>query len=147
MTPCPKKLRQEPGNVKMMLIVAYDVQGVIVHHAVPTEPNKYSLQTIKKYISANYKVDSEKLAPFIKEYLKSAVASGELVQTKGKGASGSFKLASAAKPEKASAAPVKRSTAPKEKRIPKAKKAAKVPTKEPKAPKPKRALTLQYSNA
>jgi hypothetical protein len=60
-----------------------------------------SLQAIKKYIAANYKVDSEKLAPFIKKYLKAAVASGELVQTKGKGASGSFKLSSAAKPEKA----------------------------------------------
>ena len=48
----------------------------------------------------NYKVDSEKLSPFIKKYLKTAVASGELVQTKGKGASGSFKLA-AAKTEKA----------------------------------------------
>jgi hypothetical protein len=59
-----------------------------------------SLQAIKKYIAANYKVDSEKLSPFIKKYLKSAVASGELVQTKGKGASGSFRLA-AGKPEKA----------------------------------------------
>jgi len=54
-----------------------------------------SLQAIKKYIAANYKVDSEKLSPFIKKYLKTAVASGELVQTKGKGASGSFKLAAA----------------------------------------------------
>ncbi|CAH1384238.1 unnamed protein product, partial [Tenebrio molitor] len=42
----------------------------------------------------NYKVDAEKVAPFIKKYLKGAVASGSLVQTKGKGASGSFKLAS-----------------------------------------------------
>ncbi|KAL3290431.1 hypothetical protein HHI36_023772 [Cryptolaemus montrouzieri] len=52
-----------------------------------------SLQAIKKYIAANYKVDPEKMAPFIKKYLKSAVQSGSLVQTKGKGASGSFKLA------------------------------------------------------
>lgn len=52
-----------------------------------------SLQAIKKYIGANYKVDPEKLAPFIKKYLKSAVQTGSLVQTKGKGASGSFKLA------------------------------------------------------
>ncbi|KDR09289.1 histone H1B-like [Zootermopsis nevadensis] len=60
-----------------------------------------SLQAIKKYIAANYKVDCEKLAPFIKKYLKAAVASGELVQTKGKGASGSFKLSSTGAPEKA----------------------------------------------
>lgn len=42
-----------------------------------------SLQAIKKYIAANYKVDSDKHAQFIKKYLKTAVASGELVQTKG----------------------------------------------------------------
>jgi hypothetical protein len=63
------------------------------------ERGGFSLQAIKKYISANYKVDSEKLSPFIKKYLKTAVASGELVQTKSKGASGSLKVA-AAKTEK-----------------------------------------------
>ncbi|KZC12849.1 PREDICTED: late histone H1-like [Dufourea novaeangliae] len=51
-----------------------------------------SLQAIKKYIASTYKVDGEKLAPFIKRYLKSAVTTGAVVQTKGKGASGSFKL-------------------------------------------------------
>ncbi|OAD59066.1 Histone H1.1 [Eufriesea mexicana] len=51
-----------------------------------------SLQAIKKYIASTYKVDGEKLAPFIKRYLKAAVTSGAVVQTKGKGASGSFKL-------------------------------------------------------
>ncbi|XP_037301051.1 histone H1-like [Manduca sexta] len=53
-----------------------------------------SLQAIKKYIAVQYKVDAEKLAPFIRRYLKSAVESGTLIQTKGKGASGSFKLES-----------------------------------------------------
>lgn len=51
-----------------------------------------SFQAIKKYISLTYEVDGEKLAPFIKRYLKGAVTSGTVVQTKGKGASGSFKL-------------------------------------------------------
>ncbi|XP_035733113.1 histone H1-like [Vespa mandarinia] len=51
-----------------------------------------SLQAIKKYIVATYKVDGEKVAPFIRRYLKTAVSSGFVVQTKGKGASGSFKL-------------------------------------------------------
>lgn len=55
-----------------------------------------SLLAIKKYLAANYKVDADKLAPFIKKYLKSSVVSGKLVQTKGKGASGSFKLSAAA---------------------------------------------------
>ncbi|CAB3377656.1 Hypothetical predicted protein [Cloeon dipterum] len=60
-----------------------------------------SLQAIKKYIAATYKIDAEKLAPFIRKYLKSAVTDGKLVQTKGKGASGSFKLsATAAAPKK-----------------------------------------------
>lgn len=64
------------------------------------ERNGSSLQAIKKYIASNYKLDTDKLAPFIKKYLKNAVISGKLIQTKGKGASGSFKLpsASAAKP-------------------------------------------------
>ncbi|XP_076177611.1 uncharacterized protein LOC143151948 [Ptiloglossa arizonensis] len=53
-----------------------------------------SLQAIKKYIASTYKVDGEKFAPFIKRYLKAAVTSGAVVQTKGKGASGSFKLSS-----------------------------------------------------
>ncbi|XP_053981440.1 histone H1-III-like [Hylaeus volcanicus] len=56
-----------------------------------------SVQAIKKFIASTYKVDGEKFAPFIKRYLKAAVTSGAVVQTKGKGASGSFKL-SAGKP-------------------------------------------------
>ncbi|XP_039501410.1 uncharacterized protein LOC120457982 [Drosophila santomea] len=40
------------------------------------------------------------LAPFIKKYLKSAVVNGKLIQTKGKGASGSFKLSASAKKDK-----------------------------------------------
>jgi len=51
-----------------------------------------SVQAIKKYVASTYKVDGEKFAPFIKRYLRAAVTSGAVVQTKGKGASGSFKL-------------------------------------------------------
>nr|CAH7738787.1 unnamed protein product [Callosobruchus chinensis] len=76
-----------------------------------------SLQAIKKYIAANYKVDAEKVAPFIKRYLKSSVASGALVQTKGKGASGSAKKSSKG-----------------------------APTKKPKAPKPKTAKAAASSS-
>lgn len=60
-----------------------------------------SVLAIKKYIAATYKVDVEKLAPFIKKYIKGAVVKGHLLQTKGKGASGSFKLSAAAKPKAA----------------------------------------------
>ncbi|KAF7417538.1 hypothetical protein HZH68_000191 [Vespula germanica] len=51
-----------------------------------------SLQAIRKYVVATYKVDGEKITPFIKKYLKNAVSNGTIVQTTGKGASGSFKL-------------------------------------------------------
>lgn len=81
----------------------------MVKSAIKTlaERNGSSLQAIKKYITATYKIDAEKQAPFIKKYLKAAVTGGTLVQTKGKGASGSFKLvvkkadAPKAKPKKA----------------------------------------------
>jgi histone H1/5 len=61
-----------------------------------------SLPAIKKYLAANYKVDPAKLAPFIRKFLKAAVANGTVVQTKGTGASGHFKLPVAeVKPKKA----------------------------------------------
>ncbi|EDW66637.2 uncharacterized protein Dvir_GJ23707 [Drosophila virilis] len=70
-----------------------------------------SLLAIKKYIGATYKCDAQKLAPFIKKYLKNAVANGKLIQTKGKGASGSFKLsASANKDAKPKASAVEKKT-------------------------------------
>ena len=50
-------------------------------------------------IAANNKVDFVKLSPFMKKYLKAAVASGEVVQTKSKGTSGSIRLANT-QPEK-----------------------------------------------
>lgn len=120
-----------------------------------------SLQAIKKYIGTTYKVDADKLAPFIRKYLISAQATGKVILTKGKGAAGSFKLpakeekpkvkkAPKAKKPKAAAKPKKPKTPkakkpaakkPKATKSPKAKKAAKPPTKKPKAPKPKKAAT------
>lgn len=126
-----------------------------------------SLQAIKKYISSTYKVDAEKIAPFIKKYLKSAVDGGSLIRTKGKGASGSFKLAPtegakkkpaakkpkaaaakspkpkktvAKKPKAAAAKPKAAKPKPAKKSPVKAKKAAKAPAaKKAKSPKPKKA--------
>lgn len=91
-----KKPRAKPNHPRTSEMVSSAIKSL-------KERGGSSLQAIKKYIAANYKVDPEKFAPFIKKYLKAAVASGELVQTKGKGASGSFKLSSASKPEKAAA--------------------------------------------
>lgn len=115
-----------------------------------------SLQAIKKYIALNDKVDADKLSPFIKKYLKKATVSGNLVQTKGKGASGSFKLSAASlkpKVEKKKKKPAVKKAAAKKPAKPKAagaKKAKKPksapkqkslkPSKaKPKAPKPKKA--------
>lgn len=109
-----------------------------------------SLQAIKKYIAVNNKVDADKLSPFIKRYLRKATASGRLVQTKGKGASGSFKLSATSKVEKKkNIKPAKKAGAkkPAKPKATKAKKAAKPRAKiapkqkslKPKAPKPKKA--------
>lgn len=83
----PKNPRAKPSHPPTAEMVTNAIKGL-------KERGGSSLQAIKKFIAANYKVDAEKVAPFIKKYLKSSVASGSLVQTKGKGASGSFKLAS-----------------------------------------------------
>ncbi|BES88762.1 Histone H1 [Nesidiocoris tenuis] len=116
-----------------------------------------SLRAIKKYISATYKVDADKLAPFIKKYIKSAVAAGKLVQTKGSGASGSFKLPGAAsgegkKKKPASAKPKAKKPAAakveKKKSPVKAKaKTTKKPPTTPKAPKPKKATAPKVKSS
>jgi len=99
-----------------------------------------SLQAIKKYISAKYKVDADKLAPFIRKYLKSAVVSGGLVQTKGKGASGSFRMggSAAAGGKKSGKAKKKSITTKKPKAVVTAKKAEAKPKKSPAKSKPKK---------
>lgn len=95
-----------------------------------------SLQAIKKYISSEYKVDIDRLTPFIRKYLKSAVAAGTLVQTKGKGANGSFKLSASGQKTKEPKKTVKKAAAsPKKAKAP-AKKTAKPKEKAEKKKKP-----------
>ena len=104
-----------------------------------------SIQAIKKYILANYKVEDKAVATFVKGNLKRMVDSGALKQVKGTGASGSFKLAEKPKavkkpaakkatksPKKAAKKPAAKKTATKK---PAAKKAAK-PAKKAPAKKP-----------
>ncbi|XP_075991651.1 uncharacterized protein LOC142986982 [Anticarsia gemmatalis] len=107
-TPAKKQARQAGGAKKPKAKPTHPKTSEMVNNAIKEmkERSGSSLQAIKKYIAAQYKVDAEKLAPFIRKYLKSAVESGALIQTKGKGASGSFKLESksaAAKKPSASA--------------------------------------------
>ncbi|XP_033216794.1 histone H1-like [Belonocnema kinseyi] len=106
------------------------------------ERNGSSLQAIKKYVAATYKLDADKLAPFIKKYLKSAVASGKLVQPKGKGASGSFKLA-----VKDSKPKVAKSAASKVTKKPAAKVAKKPASAKKAAPKAKKAVAEKKKTA
>jgi histone H1/5 len=110
-----------------------------------------SLQAIKKHIGTKHKVDMDRLTPFIRKYLKSAVVSGALIQTKGKGASGSFKLSAGQKtkepgkakkakkegsPAKKPKSAAKKTAKPKAKSAEKKKPAAKKPAAK-KAAKPK----------
>ncbi|XP_015610364.1 histone H1 [Cephus cinctus] len=82
-----KKPRSKPTHPKTADMVISAIENL-------KDRSGSSLQAIKKYVVTTYKVDVEKQAPFIKKYIKTAVASGALVQTKGKGAAGSFKLSS-----------------------------------------------------
>ena len=94
-----------------------------------------SIQAIKKYILANYKVEEKSVATFVKTNLKRMVESGALTSVKGNGASGSFKLA-----EKPTAAKKPAAKKPADKK-PAAKKTAKSPAKKTKkaAKSPKKA--------
>lgn len=95
-----------------------------------------SLFAIKKYINLTYKVDTEKQAHFIKKYLKAAVASGELVQTKGNGANGSFKLSAKAQAAKRKEAKLVEAETAAAEKVPPAKKAAEKKTSKTESAKP-----------
>ncbi|CAL1290283.1 unnamed protein product [Larinioides sclopetarius] len=147
-TPKAKKPKTVPTHPKVSEMVNAAIASL-------KERGGSSVQAIKKYIKANYKVDAEKLSPFIKKYLKTAVASGGLVQTKGKGATGSFRMggsASSGKEKKVAAKPKKaavkaapkpkkpKTTTPKKAAKPKkvAAKPKKTPTKKTKPATPKK---------
>merc|ERR1711874_64029 len=94
-----------------------------------------SLAAIKKYIAANYKVDTVKLAPFIKKGIKSLVEKKALIQVKGKGASGSFKAAKVEEKKPKKKVVTKKPAKPKKAKTPK------------KAAKPKKAKTPKKAAA
>lgn len=146
----PKKPAEHPKYIDMIVAAIEALK----------ERSGSSRQAIVKYIKANYKV-SDNADVFIKQGLKRGVVSGALVQPKGVGASGSFKVAkkaaekkkpaakkpAAKKPAAKKSTPKKKpaakkaKTTPKKKAAPKkkassAKKAAKKPAKKPAAKKP-----------
>lgn len=104
-----------------------------------------SRQAILKYVCANYKVGDEKTAnSHLKLALRAGVKNGSLKQSKGTGASGSFRLGEAKKkPAKKAAKPKaakpKKAKSPKKAKKPSAKKPAAKKAK--KATKPKKAKT------
>lgn len=118
------------------------------------ERNGSSRQAIIKYIQSNYKVGSN-TEVMVKRSLKNMVKNAKLVQTKGAGASGSFKLPAKAEEPKKKKPVAKKAAAPKKKpaaakkpksATPKKSKAAKSkPASAKKAPaaaaKPKKAKT------
>ena len=96
-----------------------------------------SRQAIEKYIAANYKVGPKYTGP-LKQALKKGVEKGTLVQTKGKGASGSFKIAKP-EPEKKPAVKkpaAKKTTKPAPKKVTKKPPVKKTATKKTAAKKP-----------
>lgn len=95
------------------------------------ERNGSSRQAIEKYIKGNYKV-GDNVGVHLKLALKKGVQSGALIQQKGTGASGSFKLNKAVKEEKPKKKPAKKPAAKK----PAAKKPAAKKPKKPAAKKP-----------
>lgn len=101
--PAPAKAKSSAKPKKSKAPKTHPPVSEMVNAAIESlkERKGSSLQAIKKYLSTQYKVDVERLSPFIRRYLRGAVAKGELLQTSGKGASGSFKIASTvAKKEK-----------------------------------------------
>ncbi|EAA09335.3 AGAP005265-PA [Anopheles gambiae str. PEST] len=85
----PKKPKAAAGPKKPKQPAAHPPVNEMLLAAVKAlnERNGSSLQAIKKYVAANYKADVTKLATFLKKALKTAVANGKLVQTKGTGVS------------------------------------------------------------
>lgn len=104
-----------------------------------------SRQAILKYICANYKVDGDKAKNHLKIALRAGIKNGTLKQSKGTGASGSFRLGEAkkaAKKPKAKKAKKPKAAAAKKPKAKKAKKPkAKKPAGEKKAAKPKKTKT------
>ncbi|VVC34141.1 Winged helix-turn-helix DNA-binding domain,Linker histone H1/H5, domain H15,Histone H5 [Cinara cedri] len=159
-TTAAKKTSTKKKAVVKKAAAAHPSTSIMVTSAIKElkEKKGSSLPAIKKYLAANYKVDPVKVAPFIRKFLKAAVANGSIIQTAGTGASGHFKIAVAepkSKPKKKTPAskksivkkpkavltPKKKKTAVKKNKTavtePAAKKLKKTPTK-PKAAKAKK---------
>uniref|UniRef100_A0A6V7HUK0 H15 domain-containing protein n=1 Tax=Bracon brevicornis TaxID=1563983 RepID=A0A6V7HUK0_9HYME len=144
--------------------------SVMVTTAIKTlsERNGSSMHAIKKFMAQEYNIDVDARSHLIKKALKEGVASGDIIQTTGIGASGSFKLSKASKSKtsvhreveqaprvkvvkrvekklpRKTISPKKMAKKPRaidvtSAKSPKSKKTIKSPTSKPKTPKPKKA--------
>lgn len=99
--PKSSPIKQQPltDNRPPRPTLAHPSTAVMVTTAIKSLKDRKgsTLPAIKKYLAINYQVDSAKFAPYIRRYLKSAVAKGELIQSNGTGATGNFKLPTAEK--------------------------------------------------
>merc|ERR1711909_203432 len=99
-----EKAATKVSKPKKAVVASHPATSVMVKEAIENlkERKGSSLIAIKKYLATNYKVDPVKHGHFIKKALASGVENKTIVQVKGIGASGSFKLAKVeAKPKKA----------------------------------------------
>ncbi|CAD5110910.1 unnamed protein product [Dimorphilus gyrociliatus] len=145
----PKQQKKKaPKAAKPKKVASHPKYSVMIGAALSAlkERNGSSRQAILKYIMANYSVGDEKTANnHLKLALRAGVKNNSLKQSKGTGASGSFKLADKVKGEKPKKA--KKEPAEKKKKVtkkaessPKKTEAKKKPAaKKPKEAKPKKA--------
>ncbi|XP_068762766.1 histone H1.0-like [Montipora capricornis] len=116
----PRKPADHPPYLDMIKVAIFSLK----------ERNGSSRQAIEKYIKANYKVGE--VGSRLKMALKRAVASGNVLQAKGVGASGSFKLSKEEKKEKKPMKKPEKKAAAKPKKPAVKKNAEKKPKKSPK---------------
>merc|ERR1712226_1719129 len=90
-----EKAATKVSKPKKAVVASHPATSVMVKEAIENlkERKGSSLIAIKKYLATNYKVGPVKHGHFIKKALASGVEKKTIVQVKGIGASGSFKLA------------------------------------------------------
>ena len=129
----PAKSPKKKAAAKPKKVATHPKYSEMVGKAISAlkERGGSSRQAILKYILANFSVgsDAKTVNTHLKLALKSGVKSNSLKQSKGTGASGSFKIGEVAKPAKKPAKKVVKPKAAKPKK-------AKTPTKKTAAKKP-----------
>ncbi|CAC5408136.1 H1_5 [Mytilus coruscus] len=133
----PAKSPKKKAAAKPKKVATHPKYSEMVGKAISAlkERGGSSRQAILKYIIANFNVgsDAKTVNTHLKLALKSGVKSNSLKQSKGTGASGSFKIGEVAKPAKK---PAKKAVKPKAAKPKKAKTPKKTATKKPAAKKP-----------